>query len=142
MLYVLFELNFCCFFFFFSSRRRHTRCALVTGVQTCALPISVERVVARQIHFRFRIEHVADTGVDFHVGQERAESAGTGYGTRTPAQRQVVENLPRYATAFALRSNDRRVAGKFGIRSEEHTSELQSLMRISYAVFCLKKKNK
>src|SRR3546814_1676656 len=28
-----------CVFFFFSSRRRHTRCALVTGVQTCALPI-------------------------------------------------------------------------------------------------------
>src|SRR3546814_5473458 len=28
----------------------------------------------------------------------------------------------------------------FGVRSEEHTSELQSLMRISYAVFCLKKK--
>src|SRR3546814_7839824 len=27
------------FFFFFSSRRRHTRCSLVTGVQTCALPI-------------------------------------------------------------------------------------------------------
>src|SRR3546814_6799561 len=27
------------YFFFFSSRRRHTRCALVTGVQTCALPI-------------------------------------------------------------------------------------------------------
>src|SRR3546814_2485876 len=31
---------FFCFIFFFSSRRRHTRCALVTGVQTCALPIS------------------------------------------------------------------------------------------------------
>src|SRR3546814_5514793 len=30
--------------FFFSSRRRHTRCALVTGVQTCALPISAGRV--------------------------------------------------------------------------------------------------
>src|SRR3546814_2083702 len=30
----------CHFCFFFSSRRRHTRCALVTGVQTCALPIS------------------------------------------------------------------------------------------------------
>src|SRR3546814_4601157 len=30
--------------------------------------------------------------------------------------------------------------GIFGLRSEEHTSELQSLMRISYAVFCLKKK--
>src|SRR3546814_5093185 len=32
-------LNYLLFFFFFSSRRRHTRCALVTGVQTCALPI-------------------------------------------------------------------------------------------------------
>src|SRR3546814_3104080 len=31
--------------------------------------------------------------------------------------------------------------GEHGVRSEEHTSELQSLMRISYAVFCLKKKN-
>src|SRR3546814_3941634 len=31
------------FFFFFSSRRRHTRCALVTGVQTCALPILGQR---------------------------------------------------------------------------------------------------
>src|SRR3546814_9770823 len=31
------------FFFFVSSRRRHTRCALVTGVQTCALPISSEK---------------------------------------------------------------------------------------------------
>src|SRR3546814_9729795 len=31
-------------FFFFSSRRRHTRCALVTGVQTCALPISPAQI--------------------------------------------------------------------------------------------------
>src|SRR3546814_9551493 len=34
LLYIVFR------FFFFSSRRRHTSCALVTGVQTCALPIS------------------------------------------------------------------------------------------------------
>src|SRR3546814_13390673 len=33
------------FFFFFSSRRRHTRCALVTGVQTCALPIISGEIV-------------------------------------------------------------------------------------------------
>src|SRR3546814_3565867 len=32
-------------FFFFSSRRRHTRCALVTGVQTCALPILADKEV-------------------------------------------------------------------------------------------------
>src|SRR3546814_5897808 len=35
-----------------------------------------------------------------------------------------------------------RRCGEARRRSEEHTSELQSLMRISYAVFCLKKKNK
>src|SRR3546814_15136189 len=41
------------FSFFFSSRRRHTRCALVTGVQTCALPISGgERRVARDDQHR------------------------------------------------------------------------------------------
>src|SRR3546814_2164406 len=37
VVYVSLIMFFC--FFFFSSRRRHTRCALVTGVQTCALPI-------------------------------------------------------------------------------------------------------
>src|SRR3546814_9655462 len=37
-------------FFFFSSRRRHTRCALVTGVQTCALPI--ERAEAQALRRR------------------------------------------------------------------------------------------
>src|SRR3546814_472595 len=36
-------------FFFFSSRRRHTRCALVTGVQTCALPISEGREIILNI---------------------------------------------------------------------------------------------
>src|SRR3546814_4113732 len=44
--------------------------------------------------------------------------------------------LDRQAAAPAV--DARRVSG-FGQRSEEHTSELQSLMRISYAVFCLKK---
>src|SRR3546814_10203526 len=38
------------FLFFFSSRRRHTRCALVTGVQTCALPISVSHVSEQRIY--------------------------------------------------------------------------------------------
>src|SRR3546814_4660066 len=37
----------CTCIFFFSSRRRHTRCALVTGVQTCALPIYMRRGTTR-----------------------------------------------------------------------------------------------
>src|SRR3546814_1096760 len=36
--------SFACCLFFFSSRRRHTRCALVTGVQTCALPILAQEL--------------------------------------------------------------------------------------------------
>src|SRR3546814_2310900 len=59
------------FFFFFSSRRRHTRCALVTGVQTCALPILptrhevldrflpyVEEQLARGIHLHAMSRHI------------------------------------------------------------------------------------
>src|SRR3546814_5042087 len=47
-MFVVYRVLVLCFdlYFFFSSRRRHTRCALVTGVQTCALPISMA-VVAR-----------------------------------------------------------------------------------------------
>src|SRR3546814_12954524 len=48
-----------CLFFFFSSRRRHTRCALVTGVQTCALPISVMTLVS----FNFVENYVTTLGI-------------------------------------------------------------------------------
>src|SRR3546814_9561703 len=65
-------LVFCVFYFFFSSRRRHTRCALVTGVQTCALPISpasglmlgvgsaalVANLICLALLWRFRRENV------------------------------------------------------------------------------------
>src|SRR3546814_10017121 len=51
-----------------------------------------------------------------------------------------LEHLLRNAIVHGIESPDRRASR--GKRSEEHTSELQSLMRISYAVFCLKKKNK
>src|SRR3546814_3194187 len=47
--------------------------------------------------------------------------------------------LSAFGTYYA---GDHVIKGGFDYRSEEHTSELQSLMRISYAVFCLKKKTK
>src|SRR3546814_2528525 len=50
---------------------------------------------------------------------------------------QPQEDLPRAAQLAELRKDQ---PDRVGHRSEEHTSELQSLMRISYAVFCLKKK--
>src|SRR3546814_8734235 len=55
-------------------------------------------------------------------------------------QGDVVEITPQVSgTVVALNVQDTDVV-KAGQRSEEHTSELQSLMRSSYAVFCLKKK--
>src|SRR3546814_13050773 len=70
---------------------------------------------------------------------------------RRPPRSTRTDTLFPYTTLFrseappsALRGS--RATGKQypldGPRSEEHTSELQSLMRISYAVFCLKKKKK
>src|SRR3546814_17037969 len=46
--------------FFFSSRRRHTRCALVTGVQTCALPILIQ--IARDAKVPAEIYHLKAMG--------------------------------------------------------------------------------
>src|SRR3546814_6998000 len=64
---------------------------------------------------------------------------GSGPGQRAEGIKQVVERLSK--------QYDRMPGVKVSVsaaqfRSEEHTSELQSLMRISYAVFCLKKKKK
>src|SRR3546814_6608342 len=47
--------------FFFSSRRRHTRCALVTGVQTCALPISLPVVQSIAEHPETAAAHILQT---------------------------------------------------------------------------------
>src|SRR3546814_3961206 len=58
MMFVLFLV-----FFFFSSRRRHTRCALVTGVQTCALPIYDKRTVKECKHE----DHKCNQLVEFNV---------------------------------------------------------------------------
>src|SRR3546814_2341388 len=63
-----------------------------------------------------------------------------GPGQKCPASRSA--NQEKLARDFAIsRSATWTISGlKLGLRSEEHTSELQSLMRISYAVFCLKNK--
>src|SRR3546814_17773478 len=67
-------------------------------------------------------------------------SADTGIGVGLRGDRQAAGNLRR-RPRFARVPGFRHAPQRFGNRSEEHTSELQSLMRISYAVFCLKKKN-
>src|SRR3546814_5788981 len=82
-------------------------------------------------------------------GQHRAEDparAGDGAGRSAGERRQVgvVDDRPHgHAGAGGLEEVPQAGGHRDGDdeeRSEEHTSELQSLMRISYAVFCLKKK--
>src|SRR3546814_9289173 len=104
-------------FFFFSSRRRHTRCALVTGVQTCALPIFLGR--RARSHARM---HGLQCGASPSCFCLWAGKCSAVAGFASPQREHVL------------------LTGSSNRRSEEHTSELQSLMRISYAVFCLKKK--
>src|SRR3546814_1850474 len=126
------------FVIFFSSRRRHTRCALVTGVQTCALPISSPdrtepspfwRDRRRQQQVRSRAGYLGELGVGFRP---------------LPQTPPMCRWRSSFGRGFACeKAMDPDTFGRRrGRRSEEHTSELQSLMRISYAVFCLKKKKK
>src|SRR3546814_5705656 len=68
-------------------------------------------------------------------GNTRLLDAGVGL-TAGPACRGGAGSLPRAARVAAGRA----AALRGTVRSEEHTSELQSLMRSSYAVFCLQKK--
>src|SRR3546814_1616823 len=64
-------------------------------------------------------------------------AGGAREGNMLPAT--LLENVPHDADLYRKEAFG-PVAGMESFRSEEHTSELQSLMRISYAVFCLKKK--
>src|SRR3546814_10084892 len=97
--------------FFFASRRRHTRCALVTGVQTCALPILAFMLAAMReplVARRPDVHHLAPLELEQNV-----------------------------VLGVEMKRRDR--SRRRDERSEEPTSELQSLMRNSYAVFCLNK---
>src|SRR3546814_4132029 len=126
-------------YFFFSSRRRHTSFALVTGVQTCALPIS--RILSRSLEISQRSLIVALAGraplaILKIVMSDRIECArcwsNYSLSCHTTALGWIKTEELYMTEQFSVRP--------IGGRSEEHTSELQSLMRISYAVFCLTKK--
>src|SRR3546814_8543711 len=127
--------------FFFSSRRRHTRCALVTGVQTCALPIYgfcmyIRRAMLEDVGLfderAFPVGYgeendlcmrAIDAGwhhlVDPGVFVQHARSASFGSRREELAKvgaQQLEYRHPTYPAA----------AG----RAEEHTSEIQSIKRI------------
>src|SRR3546814_3045142 len=119
---------------------------------------AVEKILA-EAAIGDEIAHVAvGRGDDPHVGPERLTAAhGRIFAGLEDAQqpglrlkRHVADLVEEERAARCLLETARIAAGRAGegalLRSEEqtseeHTSELQSLMRISYAVFCLTKKN-
>src|SRR3546814_10506820 len=147
-------------FFFFSSRRRHTRCALVTGVQTCALPIWGRR------RFAQRCRNKAFSGPRLRGGDAGCSALLTIAGGVRPEELGANRSPPATEPWFSLcpppvcdrgrtrrkrmsarecrstgrpdgKNRLRRSMTRTGARSEEPTSELPLLMRTSYAVFCL-----
>src|SRR3546814_5354282 len=137
----------CLYKFFFASRRRHTRCALVTGVQTCPLPISAKP----------GLSVIGEVPVLDMIGwagfASSSPTAAGDAGTASPV-RSVDLSVGQLDVLDRAFSDTRVQLGLLddGVqlhfdgaqikRSDEPTAELQSLMRSSYAVLCLKQKIK
>src|SRR3546814_7069698 len=130
-----------------SSRRRHTRCALVTGVQTWALPIYGARLTSG---FGMRLHPLLGysrmhKGVDFGAARGSpilAAAAGRiefvgwhgGHGKYVKINHgNGLATAYAHMNGFKVSSGQRVAQGQVIGRSAEHTSELQSLMRNSYA---------
>src|SRR3546814_9602792 len=129
-------------FFFFSSRRRHTRCALVTGVQTCALPIYKKTSLIQvsggrnptksPLKYEVFVKPMLNMifgGVFERNPKLKFISAENEAGWATHILERADFEWLRYQNV-AVKDFEGRIPAK---RSEEHTSELQSLMRLTYA---------
>src|SRR3546814_8082229 len=110
-------LCFCLFVFFFKQKTAYEMRISDWSSDVCS-SVLAEQCLRAQLDGRAAIRRIVD----------RMAAAG---GRRKPGRRQPVDG----AHAVPAQDSAQRVG-----RSEEHTSELQSLMRKSYAVFCLKKK--
>src|SRR3546814_3589907 len=131
-------------FFFFQAEDGIRDAPLVTGVQTCALPI-----YSRHEGTCLCAAREAASGPS--IAARSSISRNAGCATPMRARRRASRSSPRRlatpcsvtTTSMSVRAVDTGTPSRLGTileRSEEHTSELQSLMRISYAVFCLQKK--
>src|SRR3546814_3989345 len=90
-------------------------------------------------HLHGNVTHLFNLGVGFAVGsteQEHLAALRRQFQDHAPDDLQFL--LGQYRALLTRRLGDQVHVLQRHVRSEEHTSDLQSLMRISYAVFCLK----
>src|SRR3546814_4971423 len=92
---------------------------------------------------RQRVALAGDILLDYHgVGTGRKQGAGEDAHRLAGCHGAIGCGAGGAFADDGPRTGQIVEADRIAVRLEEHTSELQSLMRISYAVFCLKKKNK
>src|SRR3546814_2344713 len=127
--------------FFFSSRRRHTRCALVTGVQTCALPISRQLTLERATNTMIAVQRATldnlYEAVVVYGSDGRLSLYNRAFSQLWQIDPDLLNRQPHLTEVLeAARPLMQRGPGWAQLRerlvdsrSEEHTSELQSLMR-------------
>src|SRR3546814_1311620 len=106
---------------------------LPPGLQRLLVKLQLARLPGREQILQHRAGIADDRQVDHHVLVDRG---GVDVDVDLLGARRELVEAAGDAVVEARADVDHHIA----IRSEEHTSELQSLMRISYAVFCLKKK--
>src|SRR3546814_5422557 len=88
--------------FFFSSRRRHTRCALVTGVQTCALPISASKYdLAASSAQQYRNAVLPGAQRAYEAARKGFAAGKMSYLEVLDAQRALTQGNISYLTALS-----------------------------------------
>src|SRR3546814_1062123 len=95
------------------------------------------------------LAHWDDIDVHIDDGERKTGMTSSGHGFIGIGRKRLLNILQDHGRDLGVDLQfevevepDSDFLAGYDLRSEEHTSELQSLMRISYAVFCLKKKNK
>src|SRR3546814_3039013 len=132
---------YCCFFLMMRRPRRSTRTDTLFPYTT----LCRSRSVGRSARLVSRSGGHRDLGGRVGTGGPRRDPHRAGRrpvdGRALAAHRPGARRRTRRSLLIVHGDPRRRLRHRH-CRSEEHTSELQSLMRISYAVFCLKKKKK
>src|SRR3546814_16841174 len=111
------------FCFFFSSRRRHTRCALVTGVQTCALPIYRRRGQHRPGRERATGEHER-AGEEERAGADHAGTSAASSPFFLPKRARIAARTSRPPRRTKTKqSGKKQSARKAAVSIPRHTAE-------------------